>query len=501
MKRFARLILSAEERRCAVDPRLYGSFVEHLGRCVYTGIYEPGHPTADENGFREDVLELVKPLRIPAFRYPGGAYASGYYWEDTVGPNREATAETVWQCVEPNTFGIDEFCRWTKKVGGTVTMTLNLATRGIRDALNLLEYCNLDTDTRYARMRRANGSDAPYNIKTWCLGNELGAPYELGQKTAEEYGRLAAQTSKAMKMMDPSIETVACGSPFMTCATYPRWDYTVLREAYEHVDYIGIHQYLGHTHGSTAEFLAGAQDLDAYIGTVESAIRYVKALKKTKKDVKISFDEWNVWKYYDNIEPEMAKVKRWSTAPAMLESVYTAEDAVMVGLFLIQFLKHADTVTMANQSELVNTIGLIMTEPGGGAWTQSGYYPFLLTSQNGRGSVLHSIVDRSVHDTEEHTGVNDVETVAVMNDEGNRLTVFAVNTTENDFVDFEIRTLDAEGFRAERMVTVGSDEPLREAPGLRPLERTDYRYEGGKFTARLAPCSWNMICFTAEEKA
>lgn len=501
MNRCAHMIISSKDKKCKVDPRLFGSFVEHMGRAVYTGLYEPGHKEADENGFRQDVLDLVKPLRIPIYRYPGGAYASSYYWEDSVGPteNRKKRMECSWQCIEPNTFGVEEFALWTEKTQSQIMMTLNLATRGIQDALNQLEYCNMDTDTYYAELRRQHGRDKPYGIKTWCLGNELGAPYELGQKTAEEYGRLANQTAKAMKSMDPSIETVACGSPFMTCPSYPEWDYTVLKEAYDNIDYIGIHQYFGHIRGSTGDYLASVQDLENYIRTIEAAIDYVKTLKKTDKDVKISFDEWNVWKYYDNIEPEMAKIQRWATAPSLLECEYTLEDAVMVGLFMITFLKHADRIAIAAQAQIANVIGLIMTEPKGKAWAQTIYYPFMLTSQNGRGEVLQSIFSTTKHNTEGHSDVNDIESVAVLSEDGGQVTIFAANTSEKDDVEFTADMLNFEEYEVREFLTVSGEDPMitavGDSDGCMPRSRRDYEYQNGTFKAMMAPCSWNMVAF------
>ncbi len=499
MNRSAHMILSRMDRKSKVDPRLYGSFVEHIGRSIYTGLYEPDHPSADEDGFRKDVLDLVRPLQIPVYRYPGGAYASSYYWEDSVGPRsqRRKRAECAWQAVEPNTFGIEEFSRWTEKAGGQIIMTLNLATRGIQDALNQLEYYNMDTDTCYSMLRKQHGRDKPYGIKTWCLGNELGAPYEIGQKTAVEYGRLAAQTAKVMKAMDPGIEAVACGSPFMTCPTFPEWDRTVLEEAYDHIDYIGIHQYFGHNAGTTGDYLASVQDLERYISTIESCIDYVKAARKTSKDVKISFDEWNVWKYYDNIEPEMAKIKPWETAPSLLECAYTLEDAVMAGLFLITFLKHADRIAIAAQSQVVNVIGLLMTEPGGPAWAQSIYYPFLLTSQNGRGEVLQSISRSTRHDTLLHSDVDDVEAVAVYDEEAERLSLFAVNTNEEESVRFQAQLLDFAGFEVCRFLSIHDRNVMLTAAdgecGILPKEKTDYLYRDSTLDTKLEPCSWNMV--------
>ncbi len=277
------------------DDRLFGSFIEHLGRAVYGGVYQPGHPLADEDGFRRDVLELVRELRVPLIRYPGGNFVSNFFWEDSVGPVRQPRLDLAWRTLEPNTFGLDEFARWTKKAGADIMMAVNLGTRGIADACNLLEYCNHPSGTRYSDLRRSHGRELPYDIKLWCLGNEMDGPWQLGKKTMEEYGRISEETAKAMKLIDPSIELVSCGSSYRDMPTFPQWEAVTLEYNYDYVDYISLHQYYGNLNQDSSDYLAQTDDMEEFIHTVISACDYVKAKKRSKKTIHLSFDEWNVW--------------------------------------------------------------------------------------------------------------------------------------------------------------------------------------------------------------
>ena len=253
-----------------IDPRLYGSFVEHLGRCVYTGIYEPSHPQADEQGFRNDVLDLVRELKVPIIRYPGGNFVSGYNWEDGVGPReqRPRRLELAWRMIETNEVGIDEFVAWTKKAGAEVMQAVNLGSRGVDAARDLVEYCNHPGGTYWSDQRIRNGSREPYRIKTWCLGNEMDGAWQIGHKTAEEYGRLACEAAKVIKLVDPGIELVACGSSYIAMPTFPQWEATVLEHTYEHVEYISLHTYYRLKENDVANFLAQSLNMDQYIKTV-----------------------------------------------------------------------------------------------------------------------------------------------------------------------------------------------------------------------------------------
>ena len=293
-----------------VDKRIFGSFIEHLGRAVYEGIYQEGSPFADEQGMRKDVLALVRELQVPIVRYPGGNFVSGYHWEDGVGPKekRPAKVDLAWQVVETNQFGLNEFVDWSKKAGSDVMMAVNLGTRGPEEAKDVLEYCNFEKGTFYSDLRRKHGYEKPHNIKLWCLGNEMDGPWQMGHKTAQEYGRIAAETSRLMKFMDPSIETVACGSASLTMDTFGYWEEEVLSECYEQVDYLSLHQYYGNQDNDTPEFLANSRGMDEFISSVLSIADCVKAKKRSKKQINLSFDEWNVW-YHSNEADK--KLEKW----------------------------------------------------------------------------------------------------------------------------------------------------------------------------------------------
>lgn len=281
----AKMIVDKSFRIAEVDKRIYGSFVEHLGRAVYGGIYEPTHSTSDESGFRNDVKELVKQLDVPIIRYPGGNFVSGYNWEDGVGPvaSRPRQLELAWRTVEPNEVGTNEFFKWAKDIGSEVMMAVNLGTRGIDAARNLVEYCNHPGGSYWSDLRRSHGVEQPHKIKTWCLGNEMDGPWQIGHKTAEEYGRLAVESAKAMKLIDPDIELVSCGSSSSTMPTFPEWEATTLDHTYEVADYISLHQYYGNHDNDTTNYLARSMDMDHFIHTVISTCDYIKAKKRSKK--------------------------------------------------------------------------------------------------------------------------------------------------------------------------------------------------------------------------
>lgn len=291
MSRKAKMVLDKEFQIAPIDKRIYGSFIEHLGRAVYKGIYQPGHPSADEDGFRKDVMELVKELDVPIIRYPGGNFVSNFFWEDSVGPveERPHRLELAWRSLEKNEIGLNEFSKWAKKVNSDVMMAVNLGTRGIADACNLLEYCNHPSGTKYSDLRIRHGVKDPHNIKVWCLGNEMDGPWQIGHKTMEEYGRLAEETAKAMRLIDPDIELVSCGSSNLDMPTFPDWEAVTLSHTYDYVDYISMHQYYGNRDNDSNDFLAQSDDMDTFIRTVIATCDYVKAEKTQQKSHEFKF--------------------------------------------------------------------------------------------------------------------------------------------------------------------------------------------------------------------
>ena len=498
------LIADRDFRVGDVDRRLYGSFIEHLGRAVYNGIYQPEHLCADENGFRQDVLRLVKDLGVTNVRYPGGNYVSNFFWEDSVGPieQRRARLDLAWRTYEPNRIGIQEFNKWAKKADCDVMMAVNLGTRSLPDALNLLEYCNLDTNSYYADLRRQHGDAQPYNIKLWCMGNEMDGPWQIGHKEAKEYGRLAAQTSRAMKEMDRSIETVVCGSSFIQMPTFGTWEATVLGEAYDDIDYISMHQYWGNGDHDTADYFAQADDLDEFICSVIAACDYVKGVKRSRKTINISFDGWNVW-YHSKAQDDadMANLP-WREHPHLLEDRYNFEDAIVDSLALIRFLQHADRVKIACLAQLVNVIAPIMTAGDGPAWRQTIYWPFFLFSKYGRGTVLQSVLSGGDHPTSRHDHVTDVEAAVVYDEEVRQVVIFAVNRNVNEVVPFEADLRGFEGYRAAEFLELHNNDLKAvnsvHAEPVKPGRRTDYTQDGSVVSALLAPASLAVIVLRKE---
>lgn len=492
----AKMFIDKSYKISEVDKRIYGSFIEQLGRAVYGGLYEPTHPTADENGFRQDVIDLVKELQVPIIRYPGGNMVSAYNWEDGVGPKekRPRRLELAWRSLETNEVGTNEFVEWVRKINADVMLAVNLGTRGIDAARNLVEYCNHPGGTYWSDLRREHGYKDPHNIKVWCLGNEMDGPWQIGQKTAYEYGRLAAETAKAMKQVDPSIELVSCGSSGSGMDTFPDWEAETLEHTYEFANYISLHQYFGNRENDTANFLAKSMEMDHFIHSVIATCDYIKAKKRSKKTMMLSFDEWNVW-YHSNSQDK--RVDPWSIAPPLLEDIYTFEDALLVGSMLNTLLNHADRVKMACMAQLINVIAPIMTENGGGVWKQTIFYPYYYTSVYGHGTVLHSMVESPKYDSKDFTDVPYLDQSVVYNEETDELVIFAINRhLENTLlVDVDIRSFSE--YELVEHIVLENDNPKAvnrlHNQQVQPNPNGQSYIEDVKLVAVLPKMSWNMI--------
>ena len=485
-----------------VDPRLFGSFVEHLGRCVYTGIYEPGHPTADAAGLRGDVLDLIRELGVTVVRYPGGNFVSGYKWEDGVGPkeNRPRRLDLAWRSTETNQFGLGEFMDFVRKIEAEPMLAINLGTRGVAEAIELQEYANHPGGTRLSDLRIAHGDKEPYNIGLWCLGNEMDGPWQTGHKTAEEYGRLAAETARAMRQIDPGLQLVACGSSSQSMPTFAAWEATVLSHAYELVDHISLHAYYQEEDGDRDSFLASAVDTESFIENVVATCDHVGARLKSDKRITLSFDEWNVW-YQRGGAPQLSDEGRgedWSEAPRLLEDNYSVTDAVVFGSLLIALLRHADRVKVACLAQLVNVIAPIATEPGGAAWRQTTFHPFAQASKYGRGTVLDVRPEGPRHHTRRYGEVDLLHATAVRDEATGAVTVFAVNRHQTEPLPLEV-TLHGLGLDKviEHSVLADADPEARntaaEPERVTPHPATGTTLSEGRLRATLEPMSWNMI--------
>nr|WP_037827743.1 alpha-N-arabinofuranosidase [Streptomyces sp. NRRL S-325] len=502
MTRTARFTLDPAFTVGDVAPRLFGSFVEHLGRCVYDGILEPGHPSADEAGLRTDVLELVRELGVTAIRYPGGNFVSGYRWEDSVGPvdERPRRLDLAWRSTETNRFGLSEYIDFLRKVGPQAEpmLAVNLGTRGVQEAIQLQEYANHPSGTELSDRRVGHGDKDPFGIKLWCLGNEMDGPWQTGHKTAEEYGRLAAETARAMRQIDPSVQLVACGSSSRAMPTFAAWEATVLAETYDLVDYVSLHAYYEETDGDRGSFLASAVDMESFIESVVATCDHVGARLKSSKKINLSFDEWNVW-YLSRFRKEAEEDPLdWPEAPRLLEDNYSVTDAVVFGSLLIALLRHADRVIVACLAQLVNVIAPIMTEPGGPAWRQTTFFPFAQAARYGQGQVLDVRVDSPTYGTAKYGEADLLHATAVRDPETGAVTVFAVNRSQDSALPLEVALAGLDLHRVvDHQVVADADpearntlaEPERVLP--HPAEGTELA--GGTLKAVLEPLSWNMI--------
>ncbi|MCZ3376323.1 MULTISPECIES: arabinosylfuranosidase ArfA [unclassified Rhizobium] len=496
----AHVIVHRDFRIADIDDRLYSSFLEHLGRAIYGGIYEPGHPTADENGFRKDVIELVRELNSPYCRYPGGNFVSAYNWEDGVGPRSERPVrlDLAWRTRESNQIGVNEFVDWCKKANTKPMLAVNLGSRGLDAARNFLEYCNHPSGTYWSDLRRKHGWADPHGVKLWCLGNEMDGPWQVGHKSAYEYGRLADETAKAMRGFDKSLELVVCGSSNSDMKTYPDWEAQVLEQCYDSADHISLHMYFANREKNTLNYLAKAEKLDRYIVTIGGVIDYIKAKKRSKKTIGISFDEWNVWYHSNQQDKEILARDEWPDAPHLLEDVYNFEDVLQVGGILNTFIRRSDRVRIACIAQLVNVIAPIMTEDGGPAWRQTIYYPLYFASKYGRGYALRLVTDGPTYDSDEADDVPYLDVSAVHDEIGKMVTLFAVNRHPDIALDLDTRL---EGFAGARVVEqhemVHSDlqatNTAAHPNAVVPTNTGDAKIEDGRLRATLKPLSYTVI--------
>ena len=493
------------------DPRLFGAFVEHLGRCVYGGIYEPGHPTADKQGFRGDVLALVRELAPTIMRYPGGNFVSGYNWEDGVGPvkDRPRRLDLAWMSTEPNTFGTNEFIDWCRLADIEPMLAVNLGTRGGDAARNLLEYCNHPGGTALSDLRARHGWTQPHDVKFWCLGNEMDGPWQMETKTATEYGRIATEAAKMMKWIDPRIELAACGSSGRNMPSFGAWEDTVLQHTFDHVEYISLHTYLNNYAGDTGALLASPDLMDGFIEEVVAVADSVAARRHSGKRIMLSFDEWNVW-YRTRRSSDVRVKPGWPEAPEILEEIYSMEDALAFGGACISLLNHADRVKVACLAQLVNVIAPIMTETGGGAWRQTIFHPFAQMANFGRGRVLRATIDSPTYAANYYDprGKTDLyfplpevpylKLAAVEDPASGGITLFALNRHLKEAMPLDVAL---QGFgtpqvaqalqlhHADLDATNTQAAPNRVAPTPLP----GITVGSDRMQATLAPASWNMI--------
>ena len=500
----AELILDKDYIISRVDDRLFGSFIEHLGRAVYGGIYDPGNPKSDPNGFRLDVLEMIRKLKVPVIRYPGGNFISGFNWEDSIGPReqRPKRLDLAWATTESNEFGLHEFIDWTKKAGSEIMYAVNLGTRGPDAARAVVEYANHPGGSYWSDLRRKNGAEQPFGIKRWCLGDEMDGPWQIGQKTAYEYGRAANETAKVMKWVDPSIEVAASGSSAYDMPTFGAWELEMLDQCYENVDYVSLHRYYQNKENDLPNFLAKSMDMDAFIKTVASLCDAIGGKKHSKKKLNLSFDEWNVWYHSKEQDEQIKKQNRWGRSLHLLEDVYNFEDALLVGGMLITLLKNSDRVKIACLAQLVNAIAPIMTSERG-CWAQTTFWPFMHASLYGRGTALRPIIHCPRYSSNDFDDVPLIDGAAVMGNDGS-LKIFVVNrSTDSDVkINCDLRAFGRMSFEEHILLRHDNGKAINsedDPDEVVPVVHHDCESENGHFSILLPALSWNVLMFSERE--
>jgi alpha-N-arabinofuranosidase len=493
----ARVIADREFIIDVLDRRVFGAFVEHLGRCIYGGLHEPGHATADEHGFRGDVLQLTRELGVTIMRWPGGNFVSGYNWRDGVGPKeqRPARLDLAWFSTESNQFGTNEFITWCRKAGIEPMLAVNLGTAGAEEARQLVEYCNHPGGTQYSDMRIAHGYPEPHDVKFWCLGNEMDGPWQICHKNAQEYGRAALEAAKVMRWSSPGLTLAACGSSYREMATYGAWEYEVLDHCFEAVDFISLHQYFHNRDNDIARFFTHVDKLDSFITEVTAVADAVAARRRSAKRIMLSMDEWNVW--YKARTPADLAQPGWPSAPRLLEEVYNFEDALVVGGALITLINHADRVKSACLAQLVNVIGAIMTETGGPAWRQTIFHPFAQASRLARGKVLRLVTECGTFSAGDYQAAPLLLASAVHDPASGAVSVFALNRSREPMA----LSADLRGFGslaiAESFQLSHDDlkaTNTRQAPDeVSPVKHPACQISDSGLTASLKPLSWNVF--------
>jgi alpha-N-arabinofuranosidase len=455
-----RVYVDTRRTLAPLDRNLFGSFLEHLGRAIYEGIYDPGSKLSDSNGLRKDVMDEVRQLGVPIVRYPGGNFVSGYNWLDGVGPkqDRPRVLDKAWNSINTNQFGTNEFMAWCKAVGTEPLMGLNLGTGTPEEAAALVEYCNVEKGTKWSDLRRKHGIAEPYKVKRWCLGNEMDGPWQIGHMTATEYGLKAQDAARQMHYVDPSLQLIACGSsgPFMP--TYLEWDREVLEHCYDYVDGLSLHRYVGNTHdetgGDSAKYMAMNLSMERQIAETVAVCDLVRGHKRSPKKLWLSFDEWNVWYRARSGD---AVNGHGQEAAHLLEEVYNLEDALLVGGIINSLLRNADRVKLACLAQLINVIAPIMTNANG-VLRQTIFYPYSWALQFARGSVLNLLVDSPTYEVSGMGPVAYLDVAGTVSPEDGKVSLFVFNRDLSKAHAIEVNWQDKGPARALSSVLLTGDD-------------------------------------------
>ncbi len=500
------ITVQLERTLSPIDRNIFGGFAEHLGRCIYGGIYEPGSPLADKNGLRTDVLEALRRLDMPIMRYPGGNFVSGYRWRDAVGPKeeRQARMELAWHDLEPNTFGTNEFVSFCRKINSEPYMAVNCGDGDLRDARDWLEYCNSTKETALVKLRKAHGYEEPHNIKYWSIGNEVDGPWQIGMKTPDEYARAYAEYAKVMKWTDPSIKLLA--------AAVSLWDQNwvervqVLMEhahyfkkfigGHDLIDYIAIHWYVGNDKlrgfgdDDFASYMAISERFEDHISSTKGIIRAMSSALKMEKDIPISVDEWNVWYRVHN--------------EGKLEEIYNLEDALVVAMHFNSFIRNADSVKMANIAQIVNVIAPIFTKPDG-IVLQTTFYPFEVYSKTCGTTALDvhwsgdTFSAKGMNGTRPLSGIRTLDVSATRDEKTKKLSVYVVNRSEKKSQDVTVSLLDGRFKGKVQSYTVNGknvkDVNTFKTPHKVGTTENTLKAKGNSFSTELEPHSFTALVF------
>ena len=450
----AQVFLDTNRIIAPISPLLFGGFAEHMGRCVYEGMYDPASPHADDQGLRKDVIEALRDQAYTVIRYPGGNFLSGYNWLDGVGPKdqRPRRRELAWQSLETNQFGTNEFMEFCKRINAAPMLGVNMGTCSIQSASDLVEYCNTASGTYWSDLRIRHGYQDPHNVRYWCVGNEMDGPWQIGHLDAVAYGNKAFEAAKMMKWMDPSIQTILCGSSNDRMETYPDWDRTTLEIAWENVDYLSMHYYAGNRANDTTSYLASAVAFERFVDTLEGTLRYVKARQRSKHDVHLSWDEWQVWYKGDPVQGN------WTEAPHLAEEIYNLEDALVVAQWLNVFLRKSHVLKIACVAQIVNVISWLHTRSDG-LLKHPSYYAFKLVSNYARGDALDVLVKAPQLETKQYDAVSALDVSASYDAETQQGAIFIVNRSEKDSVTTDLVWQDGKTVQVDKAWQITGTDP------------------------------------------
>lgn len=515
-----------------ISPRLFSAFLEPIGTMVNGTMFNPKHPTADEQGFRQDFIQGLRGTGMPAVRMPGGNFVSAWNWKDSIGPkeNRKVHLDPAWYQYITNEVGHDEYLQWAEKVGTEPLYTVNMGMCNgpIQDAMDIVEYTNHEGGTYWSDLRRKNGHEKPYGVKVWYLGNEMDGPWQLGSwdKDPKGYGVKANEASKAMKWIDASIETAVCASSASFMDHYPQWEETVLQECYDSVDYLSMHHYHSAPPGDVKALLGGSLYYEDFINTEAALCDLVAAKCRSPKKMMLSFDEYgamirpnselhpgygyhNMIRAHYRFDPNRKYVLH--DPDKMQDRIFPGSEMLqMLGMASIQlaFLRHADRVKIGC---MTGGLGALCASNHDHVWKSASYYPFMNLIQYARGVSMRTGVESetfdmpgyAIDDTSQYTGkegVNYIDAATAWDRENDRLTIFVINRSEENEYPVTADISGFEGYVFDRHVELYSENlelrnSFEEPDCLKPGEHAGAVFREGKLDTHVKPLSWNMLCF------